>query len=253
VTRSPRPTPMRSTRSGRKAVGGALSHSALKHRQHGRVARWLLWGLAAVLALAAALLAALTWGPNLMREQIAARTSLMLGRTVHVDHISVSPFAGHAVFSNLVIDSLEPGKPMLTAKRVDLKVDSLAFLHGAVVVRSIEMAEPRARIVRTSSGALDLSDVVAQFTNRPASLRRTDWRVDRVALHDGAFAFDDRVVKKVTRIDGLQFSLEGLTNLEAKIDQPATLKARFSLDDRPATLDARAAPLQPGTCLRCTG
>jgi outer membrane protein OmpA-like peptidoglycan-associated protein len=216
------------------------SHSALRHRQHGVVARWLLWGLAALIALAAALLAALTWGPNLMREQIAARTSLMLGRTVHVDHISISPFAGHAVFSNLVIDSLEPGKPMLTAKRVDLKVDSLAFLHGVVVVRSIDMAEPRARIVRTSSGALDLSDVIAQFTNRPASLRRTDWRVDRVALHDGAFAFDDQVVKKVTRIDGLQFSLEGLTNLEAKIDQPATLKARFTLDDRPAALDARA-------------
>ena len=240
MTRSPRPTPMRSTRCARKAVGGALSHSTLKHRQHGRVARWLLWGLAAVLALAAVLLATLTWGPNLMREQIAARTSLMLGRTVHVDHISVSPFAGHAVFSNLVIDSLEPGKPMLTAKRVDLKVDPLAYLHGVVVVRSIEMDEPRARIVRTSSGALDLSDVVAQFTNRPASLRRTDWRVDRVALHNGAFAFDDRVVKKVTRIDGLQFSLEGLTNLEATIDQPATLKARFSLDDRPAALDARA-------------
>jgi uncharacterized protein involved in outer membrane biogenesis/outer membrane protein OmpA-like peptidoglycan-associated protein len=199
-----------------------------------------LWGLAAVLALAAMLLATLTWGPNLMREQIAARVSLMLGRTVHVDHIGISPFAGHAVFSNLVIDSLEPGKPMLTAKRVDLKVDPLAYLHGVVVVRSIEMDDPRARIVRTSSGTLDLSDVVAQFTNRPASLRRTDWRVDRVALHDGAFAFDDRVVKKVTRIDSLQFSLEGLTNLEAKIDQPATLKARFSLDDRPAALDATA-------------
>jgi len=240
LTRSPRPTLMWSTRSGHSVVRRVLRTASLRQRQHGTVARWLMWSLVAVVLLAAVLLATLTWGPNLMREQIAARTSLMLGRTVRVEHISVSPFAGHAIFSNLIIDSLEPGKPMLTAKRVDLKVDPLAYLHGVVVVRSIEMNEPRARVVRTGPDALDLSDVIAQFTNRPASLRRTDWRVDRVALHDGAFAFDDRVVKKISRIEALQFSLEGLTNLETKVDQPATLKARFTLDDRPASLDARA-------------
>lgn len=214
--------------------------AALKMRQTGAVLRPLLWVIGALAIMVALLLSFLTWGPNLMRETIAARTSRMLGRTVSVAHIDVSIFSGRAAFTDVRIDSLEPGHPMLSVKKLTLDINPWAYAHGAVVVRSIDLESPRARVVRVAPDRIDLSDVIDEFTNRPASLRRTDWQVDRVAIHDGSLDFDDRVVRKLTRIESLELSVEGLTNKESAATDPARLQAAFKLDGRPAGIDAQA-------------
>ena len=216
------------------------SAPALRQRQTGALLRPLLWVIGALALLAALLLSVLTWGPNLMRETIAARTSRMLGRTVSVGHIDVSVFSGRAALSNVQIDSLEPGRPMLSVKKLTLEINPWAYAHGAVVVRSIDLDTPRARVVRVAPDRIDLSDVIDEFTNRPASLRRTDWQVDRVAIHDGSLDFDDRVVRKLSRIESLELLVEGLTNKESAATQAARLQSGFKLDGRPARIDAEA-------------
>ena len=222
--------------AGLRTRGGA----ALKVRQTGAVLRPLLWVIGALAIMVALLLSFLTWGPNLMRETIAARTSRMLGRTVSVAHIDVSIFSGHAAFTDVRIDSLEAGHPMLSVKKLTLNINPWAYAHGAVVVRSIDLESPRARVVRVAPDRIDLSDVIDEFTKRPASLRRTDWQVDRVTIHDGSLDFDDRVVRKLTRIESLELSVEGLTNKENAATDPARLQAGFKLDGRPARIDAQA-------------
>lgn len=202
--------------------------------------RSLLWVLLALVLLVTGLLAGLTWGPNLMRENIAARAGKMLGRGVNASHIDVSLVAGRVAVSDLVIDSLEPGKPMLTVKRTILEVNPWAYARGAVVVRSIDLESPRARLVRTAPDRLDLSDVIDEFINRPASLRRTDWQVDRISIHDGSIALDDRVVHKVTTLDKLELSVAGLTNKETDVQRPAEWQASFQLDGRPASIEGKA-------------
>ena len=216
--------------------------------QRGGVARIALWTLGVLALCVGLLLAGVTWGPNLMRDRIAAYIGETIGRELRIGHIEVSPFAGRVRLSDLTIASLEPGTPMLSLGHGTVLVDPLASLGGLVVVRGVELESPAVRIVRLAPDRFDFVDVIERFAGRPDSRRKTDWRVDRIAITDGTVTFDDRVVKAVTKIDALSLVALGLTNQDARVDQATTLDASLRLGGHPATLKARATPFaaRPG-------
>jgi uncharacterized protein involved in outer membrane biogenesis len=211
-------------------------------RRRGAIARRLAWlgGVAALLL--GALLAALTWGPHLMRERLAAWASDVLGRTVSVARIDVSPFAGRIVLSDVAVAAAEPGPAMFAASRATIEIDPLPYLRGLVVVRGVQLDAPSVRAIRIAPRRFDFSDVIERFDGRPASQRKTVWRVDHVGIADGALALDDRVVNKTTTLDVATLALRGLTNQDAHADQPSTLDASMKLDGRPVVVKARATP-----------
>ena len=213
--------------------------------QRGRAARVLLWGLALLAVLAGLLVAGLTWGPNLARDRIAAYFSGVLGRELKIGHIDVSPFAGVVVLDDVSLASAEPGRPTATLKRFTLGIDPWSPLTGPVVIRDVSLQSPVLRLVRTAPDRIDVMEIAERFANRPASTRKTDWRVDRIAIADGRIEFDDRVVGKTTRLSALVLEASGLTNEDVHVERPATVEASLAVDGRPATLQARATPFSP--------
>jgi uncharacterized protein involved in outer membrane biogenesis len=189
-----------------------------------------------------ALLAALTWGPNLVRDRVARYGGEVIGREVGIARIDVSPFAGRVVLSDLSISSNEPGRPMVSVPRATVEVDPLAYLRGKVVVRGVQLDAPKVRVVRIGPTRFDFTEVIERFENRPASQRRTDWRVDHVGVTDGTVSLEDRVVRKTSTLDIASFALRGLTNDEDRVDQASTLDATMRLDGRPVVVKARATP-----------
>ncbi len=222
--------------------GPARVPVAPRARQRGGIGRRLAWGGGVVALLAAALLAALTWGPHLMRERLAARVADVVGREVSVARIDVSPFAGRIVLSELAVGSTEPGRPMFAVARATVEVDPLSYLRGLVVVRGVQLDAPKVRAVRIAPDRFDFSDVLERLAARPASQRKTVWRVDHVGIADGVLALEDRVVRKTTTLDVATLALRGLTNQDAHADQASTLDASMKLDGRPVSLKARATP-----------
>lgn len=221
---------------------------ALRQGQSGRVAKVVLWTLAVVLLLGGLLLAGLTWGPNLLREPIARYIGETIGRGVRIGRIDVSPFAGRIVLSEVSVASLDPGKPMLSARTATIDVDPLAYLRGAVVVNGVSLEAPALRVLRTGPARFDFSDVLDRFANRPASQRKVVWHVERIAVADGSVTLDDRVVRKLTTLDAIRLAVVGLTNRDAHVDRPVTLDATFALNGRPVSIDASATPFaQPAT------
>jgi uncharacterized protein involved in outer membrane biogenesis len=194
------------------------------------------------------LLAGVTWGPNLMRDRIAAYVGETIGRELRIGRIEVSPFAGRVRLSDLTVASLDPGTPMLSLGHGTVQVDPLASLRGVVVVRGVELESPQVRIVRVAPDRFDFVDVIERFAGRPDSRRKTDWRVDRIAITDGTVTLDDRVVKATTTIDALKLVALGLTNQDALVDQASTLDASLRLGGHPVTIKARATPFaaRPG-------
>jgi hypothetical protein len=213
--------------------------------QGGRAARALLWALAALVLIAGAVLAALTWGPNLARDRIAAYFSGVLGRELAIGHIDVSPFAGIIVLDEVSLASAEPGRPTARLKRFTVGIDPWSPLTGVIVIREVKLDAPALRLVRTAPDRLDVMEIAERFANRPASTRKTDWRVDRITIADGRVDLEDRVVGKATALTGLALQAEGLTNQDAHVERPATLAATLAVDGRPATLEARATPFAP--------
>jgi uncharacterized protein involved in outer membrane biogenesis len=190
--------------------------------------------------LGAVILAALTWGPNLMRDRIAAAAGERLGRTIAIGRIEVSPFAGRIVLSDLSVEGSEAGKPALTVKRVAADVDPWAWAGGVTVVEAVELDDPVVHVVRTGPDRFDFSELVERFSGGQPPVRRAIWRLDRFVVLRGAVRFDDRVVSTLTRIDGLALTLVDLSRHDDHVDLPAKLSARFALNDRPVALDASA-------------
>ncbi len=200
----------------------------------------LLWTTAGVLAVVAALLATLTWGPNLMRERIAAEAGERLGRAISIGRIEVAPFAGRVVVSELSVAGSEADKPALTVKRIVADVDPWGWAGGVTVVETVELDDPVLRVVRTGPDRFDFSDILERFAGGPPPVKRMIWRLDRLVVVRGAVSFDDRVVRKVSQIDDMALSLLDLSRHDDHIDRPAKLEARFAFNDRPVALDASA-------------
>jgi uncharacterized protein involved in outer membrane biogenesis len=237
-----RPSVRACPRAGTRSRRAAVAARTLRVRQRGGIGRRLAWGGVVAALLLGALLAALTWGPHLMRGHLAARASEVFGREVSVGRIDVSPFAGRVALSDLAIASTEPGMPMLAVPRATIEIDPLPYLRGLVVVRGVQLDGPKARAVRTAPDRFDFSEVVERFAARPASQRKTVWRVDHVGVADGSLVLEDRVVRKTTTLDVATLALRGLTNQDAHVDQASTLDATMRLDGRPVVLKARATP-----------
>jgi uncharacterized protein involved in outer membrane biogenesis len=218
------------------------ARAPLRSRQRGGIGRALLWTAAALLVLAALILAALTWGPNLMRDRIAAEAGERLGRAISIGRIEVSPFAGRVVISDLTVEGSEAGKPALTVKRIAADVDPWAWARRVTVVETLEIDDPVVRVVRIGPDRFDFSEVVDRLSGGPPPARQTIWRLDRLVVVRGSVRFDDRVVQKVSRIDGLELALVDLSRQEDHVDRLAKLQTRFTLNDRPVALDGSATP-----------
>lgn len=210
--------------------------------QRGAIGRVLLWTAGLVALLLGALLAALTWGPNLARDRIASFYGEVIGREIRIGHIEVSPFAGRVVVDDFSIASARPDRPALVFKRATVEIEASAYLHGVVVVKGVRLESPALHLVRIGPDRFDFSEVLDRFANRPPSQRKATWRIDRVAIEDGRLDLDDRMVKKATSIAGLSLQADGLTNQDEHVERPATLDARFTLDGRPVAVQARATP-----------
>lgn len=231
-------------------AGASVDKRATAFRQHGSLARAGLWLLVAIAVLAGLIFGGLTWGPNLMRHQIAAKVGESVGREVSIGRIEVSPLLGRIVITDLVVMRPPAPKPTLAVKRLTVDVSPLAYLKGRVVVRDVQIEDVKARIVRHAPVGFDISDIIERIQQRPASDGKLEWELDRVSIDRGAFEFDDQYVGKVTQISDLSLTLHDLSNRGDRKAVPARLNVRLNLDGHPASLDAVSTPFADSRVLR---
>ena len=184
-------------------ASGTVEERAAAVRQHGSLARAGLWLLVAIAVLAGLVIGGLTWGPNLMRHQIAAKFGELVGREVSIGRIEVSPFSGRVVITDLVVIRPPAPRPTLVAKRLSVDVSPLAYLKGRVVVRNVQLEDVNARIVRHAPFGFDISDIIERIQQHPKSDGKLEWELDRASIDRGALEFDDQYFGKVTQISDL--------------------------------------------------
>ena len=229
---------------------GTVEERAAAVRQHGSLARAGLWLLVAIAVLAGLVIGGLTWGPNLMRHQIAAKVGELVGREVSIGRIEVSPFSGRVVITDLVVIRPPAPRPTLVAKRLSVDVSPLAYLKGRVVVRNVQLEDVNARIVRHAPFGFDISDIIERIQQHPKSDGKLEWELDRASIDRGALEFDDQYVGKVTQISDLSLLLQELSNRDDRKSTPAKLDVRLNLDGHPASLAAVSTPFADSRVLK---
>ena len=229
---------------------GTVEERAAAVRQHGFLARAGLWLLVAIAVLAGLVIGGLTWGPNLMRHQIAAKLGESVGREISIGRIEVSPFSGRVVITDLVVIRPPAPRPTLIARRLSVDVSPLAYLKGRVVVRNVQLEDVKARIVRHAPFGFDISDIIERIQQHPKSDGKLEWELDRASIDRGALEFDDQYVGKVTQISDLSLLLQELSNRDDRKSTPAKLDVRLNLDGHPASLAAVSTPFADSRVLK---
>jgi hypothetical protein len=226
----------------------ALPIRTARNGQRGALLRPLAWTAGILVVLAALLLAGVTWGPHLARDRIARAIGESIGRPVAIGRIEVAPFDGRLVVSDLVIGSHD-GPPSLSLPKSVVSIDWRSLWRRSPLrVHSVRIDSPSVRVVRTGPARFDFSDIVDRFaapSAPPEPPRDTRWRLERLEITGGTVAFDDRVVRKASRVEGFELTVDDLGNDPDSVAADTRLNTGFRLNGRPVQVEATATPLAP--------
>ncbi len=125
-------------------------------------------------------------------------------------------------FTGVVIREKDGASDFITADRVTFKLAVLPLLKKNVVLRRLEMENPRIHLIRDRSGIFNIGNLFEEKKDRIALKAR------RIIIRNGRLSFTDRQILP----EGLTTTLE---NLDLRIDHPERgRKAAFRIS---ATVD----------------
>ena len=91
-----------------------------------------------------------------LKQTIEKKLSSLLGAEVTFEDFSVSPLMGRVEATNLIITGDEPGKPILTVRRVDAKIAMGKILSGELEIKSLVVESPEVVLKRRDDGSFNL-------------------------------------------------------------------------------------------------
>ena len=106
---------------------------------------------------------------------------------------------------------------------------------------------PHLRIARTAPGHFDFDDILARLARRPASPAGgapARFAVYNIEVGGGTVDFDDRVVGRRHRIEGLSLGVPFVSDLPADAEVRVEPRLRFTLDGAPWDSRAAATPFR---------
>lgn len=167
------------------------------------------------------------------RGEVAGVLAAATGRTVAIDpagalDLRLLPRPVLTVERVALSDAAEPAQPLAEAARMELRVAPLALLSGRVQVESLELVEPRLRVVTRADGT-------TLWPVDPAQGGKV--RLDRLRMERGTLAWEDRRDGTVRTLSDLSMTLAGTPAGAFRLEGTAALAGL------PVALDATLGPL----------
>lgn len=207
--------------------------------------RLALWALAALSALFALLLIAVTLAlPGWASGRGVALASEALGRPVSIARVQVQPWRLAVVVEGLAIAGADAAAPpLLTLARLNAALSLRSLLRGHVVVESLQLVQPELRLARLADGRYDVDDLIRRFTAQPAAADQpaAEFAVYNIELTEGRVLFDDRPVQRRYVLDGLRLALPFVSTIAT--DVTVTVQPQLSGRLDGVAFDSRAEAL----------
>ena len=193
-----------------------------------REATWVRWvkrlggALGAYLVIQGALGLGVPWA---IRGPVMAAASEHLGRTVSVDDVSFNPFKLLLTVQGLHIKDKAPfTQNLLSIPRlvVDVSMDSIR--HMAPVLEALRIEGLDLQLVRTPTGVLNISDLLAPSSapSPPPAAAPPRFAIRNLTLHGGSVHFDDQALGAKHALENLEFSLPFVASFKADQDTAIT-------------------------------
>jgi hypothetical protein len=213
--------------------------------------RRIVGTVALILVAAGLLLAAVTWGPHLVRDYLASRVSAVIGREVKIGAIHVEPFRRGIQLTDFEVAGAAADRdPLLVVPEVSAQLDLSAALRGRVQLSGLRMTSPTARFARLAPGRFSFQDILDHLrANGDDTDQPVPFVLEEAGIENGTLVVRDDVADTSLQFLRLDGDLEGLTN---QSDRPGPLRgaASFTFQGAPVEVTVQGAPLAESPKLR---
>ena len=189
---------------------------------------WSVGGLFAVWALAWVAV------PPLLKGQIEARGSEVLGRKLSIGAIDFKPWSLELTITDMDIATADGKASQFKVARVVVNAAMQSLLRLAPVVDAITVDAPQVHVVHQGNGHYDFDDIVARLskpadTPPGAPLR---FALHNLTLNDGAVDFTDQSAgtERKHTLRKLHIALPFLSNLDSQREVLVTPRLAFELN-----------------------
>jgi uncharacterized protein involved in outer membrane biogenesis len=117
-----------------------------------------------------------------IRQTIEKKLSSLLGAEVTFGDFKVSPLLGRVEALNLRIAGDEPGRPLLTVRRMDAKVAIAKILSGELEIKSLVVEQPEVFLKRRNDGSFNLPRRPPATAAKPGEKSETQWHLEAQSI-----------------------------------------------------------------------
>jgi uncharacterized protein involved in outer membrane biogenesis len=126
-----------------------------------------------------------------LKQTIEKKISSLLGTEITFGELNVSPLMGKAEAVNVVIAGDEPGKPLLTIRRMEGKIAIGKLLSGEFEIKSLLVEEPRVFLNRRDDRGFNLPRPAPAAPTAAPEKPKQEWHLEAQSIRvvGGQFVF----------------------------------------------------------------
>jgi uncharacterized protein involved in outer membrane biogenesis len=183
--------------------------------------------------------------PMTLRYLAKNKAAAALQRPVTVGEISFNPYTLRLSIASLRISGRDSPCHFIDIDHADLRLSWTSLFRRALVLKNLKLVRPAIHVTRVGPRAFDVSDLLESFSQRPSpSGTALSFAISNIEVDDGLILFEDRMLKKVHRLDEIWLAIPFIANLPTDADNYVQPLLKMRVDGSPFSLTGKTKPFR---------
>jgi uncharacterized protein involved in outer membrane biogenesis len=183
--------------------------------------------------------------PMTLRYLARNEAAVALQRPVTLGEISFNPYTLRLSIAGLSISGSDGHGHFIEIDQAELRLSWTSLFRRALILNELKFKRPSIHVARVGSRRFDVSDLLDSFSqNRSSRSTGFSFAISNVEVDDGLILFDDRVLKKVHRLEDIWLAIPFIANLPTDTDKYVQPLLKMRADGSRFSLTGRTKPFR---------
>ena len=181
--------------------------------------------------------------PAILMSVLPGSLSDALHRKATVRNIRFHPFELSISILGLEISERGAGRTWILAEEVFANVQLASIFRGGPVLGEVRIVKPYVNIVRRPDGSYNFSDLVEEFTGKPAKeSKHLKYSINNIQVVGGRLDFDDGPKKTRHEVRGIDLAVPFVSNLPYYVERYVQPSFSAVVNGNAVSLKGRSKP-----------
>ena len=181
--------------------------------------------------------------PPILKSVLSKSLSETLHRKATIREIRVNPFELSVSVRGLAISERDSPGTWSSAEEIFANLQLASVIRGGPVLSEIHLSRPYVNIVRRPDGSYNFTDLIDEFTNKPAKENKSlKYSFNNIQIADGSIDFDDGPKKTRHEVRGIRIAIPFLSNLRYYVDRYVQPSFAAVVNGKDVSLKGRSKP-----------